>query len=87
MKQTMDLRPPSAKHMNQLTSSRYPSFSQIERPPLDPSSFELPFHGVQNQDPLPLHHGSPPFDRAFHYYNWQMPVVEYVTDIKPNDGK
>eukprot|EP00536_Pseudo-nitzschia_multiseries_P015662 jgi/Psemu1/69591/estExt_Genemark1.C_9270014 len=66
-------------------SSRYNSFHQSKRPPLGSASFESPYHGHHRQAPLPLHHVGPPLERPFNYYNWQVPIVEYITDIQPND--
>ena len=30
---------------------------------------------------------APHFNSSYHYHHWQIPHVEYITDVKPDDGK
>ena len=84
----MELPPCSPRQYNNYMPPppHYTSFHQIERGPPGSSSFESSIHG-DRQAPRPIYNGAPPFDSSYHYYHWQMPRVEYITDIQPNDGK
>lgn len=83
--QNMELPPPCSplqydNHMQPPSCNT--SFRGIERGVVS-SSFESSYH-VDHQSP---NNGEPPFDGSYHYYHWQMPHVEYITNVKTNDGK
>ena len=47
------------------------------------SSFEYAPH-MQSSFP---NNRAPKFDSSYHYSHWQMSHIEYITNIKPDDGK
>ena len=65
--------------------TNYPTSHQIEMVPPGSSLFESSYHG-DHQSPTSFHNGAIPFDRSCYFYHWQIPNVECITDIQPNDG-
>lgn len=50
------------------------------------SSFFESSYNRDHQAPVPFHTGATQIDRSCYFYHWQIPHVEYITDIQPNDG-
>ena len=66
--------------------SHYPPFHQIDMVPPGSTSCESSFHR-DHQATQPFHNGTPSFGGSCYLYHWQMPQIDYITDIQPNDGK
>ena len=66
--------------------SNNPASYQIGMAPPVSSIFEQPYQEDNKTLQMPFPNGASDFDRSCHFHHWQVPHVEYITDIQPNDG-
>jgi hypothetical protein len=85
--ETMEMPDSSPRQFNTFMppTTNFPSSQQIGVVPPGSSMFELSYDG-DRQAPMPFHNAVTPFEMPNYFYHWQMPHVEYITDIQPNDG-
>ena len=84
LRQMQHSSPPKFKSYTQ-RQTNYPTSRQIGMVPPRSSFFESSY-SRDHQPPIPFHDGATQFDSSRYFYRWQIPHVEYITDIQPNDG-
>ena len=85
--ETMEMPDSSPRQFNTFMppTTNFPSSQQIGIVPPGSSIFE-PLYNGDRQAPMPFHNAVTPFEMPSYFYHWQIPHVEYITDIQPNDG-
>lgn len=70
----------------QIPPTNYHTHHQIGMLPLGPSFFGSSYDG-EHQPPMSFYEGSTSFDGSWRVHqSWQIPPVEYISDVQPNDG-